>query len=83
MTQPTAVVTAFLAWSLLAFPEGYSSGGNTAQAQEAVRWGATYLMKLWKPDAGLGVVPGAVTIIYQVCLQSRACHGLCLCRLCL
>ena len=67
MTQPTAVVTAFLAWSLLAFPTGYNSGGNTEQAQAAVRWGATYLMKLWKPDASPGVAPGAVNIIYQVC----------------
>ncbi|KAL3155246.1 hypothetical protein ABBQ32_013178 [Trebouxia sp. C0010 RCD-2024] len=66
MTQPTAVVTAFLAWSLLAFPDGYNSGGNTAQAQAAVRWGATYLMKLWRPDTAPGVPAGAVNIIYQV-----------------
>ena len=62
MTQPTAVVTAFLAWSLLAFPTGYSNGDNTQQAQEQVRWGAEYLMKLWQPAAAPA---GAVNIIYQ------------------
>ena len=62
MTQPTAVVTAFLAWSLLAFPTGYSNGDNSEQAQASVRWGAEYLMKLWKPAA----TGTAVNIIYQV-----------------
>ena len=61
MTQPTAVVTAFLAWSLLAFPKGYSSGDNTQQGMAAVRWGADYLMKVW--SAGVGT---DVNIIYQV-----------------
>lgn len=62
MTQPTAVVTAFLAWSLLAFPTGHSNGGTTQQAQDQVRWGAEYLMKLWQPAA---TPVGAVDIIYQ------------------
>ena len=66
MTQPTAVVTAFLAWSLLSFPTGYSNGQNTEQAQAAVRWGAEYLMKLWKPAAAPA---GAVNIIYQVLVR--------------
>ena len=61
MTQPTAVVTAFLAWSLLAFPTGYSNGDNTEQGQAAVRWGADYLMRVWSPGTGTDV-----NIIYQV-----------------
>ena len=68
MTQPTAVVTAFLAWSLLAFPKGYSNGDTTEQGQAAVRWGAEYLMKLWKPSIGTDV-----NIIYQVLVQ---CYSL-------
>ena len=63
MTQPTAFVTAFLAWSLLAFPTGYNKGGNTAEAEAAVRWGSDYLLKLYTPT------PQGVTIIYQVSLD--------------
>lgn len=72
MTQPTAMVTAFLAWSLLAFPSGYSMGDNTAEATAAVRWGAEYLMKLFRPTTGTTYAAGA-TIIYQVMahLQDR------------
>lgn len=69
MTQPTAVVTAFLAWSLLAFPTGYSNGDNTEEAQAAVRWGADYLLKLWKPGVGADV-----NIIYQVFACCSFCH---------
>ncbi|DBA93998.1 hypothetical protein WJX77_002685 [Trebouxia sp. C0004] len=65
MTQPTAMVTAFLAWSLLAFPTGYSKSDNTAEAEQAVRWGAEYLLKLFRPTVG-STYAGGATIIYQV-----------------
>ena len=68
MTQPTAMVTAFLAWSLLAFPTGYSKSDNTAEAEQAVRWGATYLLKLFQPTVG-STYDGGATIIYQVNLS--------------
>ena len=65
MTQPTAMVTTFLAWSLLAFPTGYSKSDNTAEVTAAVRWGAEYLLKLFIPTVGSNYDGGA-TIIYQV-----------------
>lgn len=68
MTQPTAMVTAFLAWSLLAFPTGYSKSDNTAKAEQAVRWGAEYLLKLFMPTVG-STYAGGATIIYQVSLS--------------
>ncbi len=68
MTQPTAMVTAFLAWSLLAFPTGYSKSDNTAEAEQAVRWGAEYLLKLFQPTVG-STYAGGATIIYQVSLS--------------
>ena len=68
MTQPTAMVTAFLAWSLLAFPTGYSKSDNTAEAEQAVRWGAEYLLKLFMPTVG-STYGGGATIIYQVSLS--------------
>jgi hypothetical protein len=68
MTQPTAMVTAFLAWSLLAFPTGYSKSDNTAEAEQAVRWGAEYLLKLFQPTVG-STYDGGATIIYQVSLS--------------
>ena len=65
MTQPTAMVTAFLAWSLLSFPSGYNKASNTAEAEAAVRWGSDYLLKLFRPTVGSDYTRG-VTIIYQV-----------------
>ncbi len=77
MTQPTAMVTAFLAWSLLAFPTGYSKSDNTAEAEQVVRWGAEYLLKLFRPTVG-STYAGGATIIYQaslsVCSYARICR---------
>lgn len=77
MTQPTAMVTAFLAWSLLAFPTGYSKSDNTAEAEQAVRWGAEYLLKLFRPTVG-STYAGGATIIYQVSLS--VCGYMRICR---
>lgn len=63
MTQPTAMVTAFLAWSLLAFPQGYTDAQTQDEAMFQVRWGAEYLMKLWRPAT---VAADGYTLVYQV-----------------
>lgn len=56
------MVTAFLAWSLLAFPQGYTEASTRDNAMFQVRWGAEYLLKLFTPAA----TRGDYTIIYQV-----------------
>lgn len=63
MTQPTAMVTSFLAWSLLAFPQGYTDAQTKDDAMFQVRWGAEYLLKLFQPAARAA---DGYTLIYQV-----------------
>lgn len=57
------MVTAFLAWSLLAFPQGYTDAQTKDEAMFQVRWGAEYLMKLWRPATRAA---DGYTLIYQV-----------------
>ena len=68
MTQPIAFSTAMLAWGMLSFTKGFSSGGesNTAAALENVEWGADYLMKTFRPGNAAQTVADGYTIVYQV-----------------
>lgn len=67
MTMPTAFTTSMLAWSLLAFPQGYSKAESIATAQNTIKWGTDYLLKTWRnaPAANVNSTAG-VEIIYQV-----------------
>lgn len=69
MTQTTAFTTAMLAWSILAFPQGYQKGKVMGPALEGVRWGADYLLKTFRPDPK-AKSPGGLIIVYQVLLPT-------------
>ena len=66
LTMPMAFTTTMLAWSLLAFPESFTSGANQTSligAKNGIRWGADYLSKTFHPIPN---VTGALQIVYQV-----------------
>lgn len=65
MTHTTAFTTSMLAWSILAFPQGYQKGKVMGPALEGVRWGADYLLKTFRPDPK-AKSPGGLIIVYQV-----------------
>ena len=54
-----------LAWSMLAFPDSFTSNQSTLQqAKNSVRWGADYLGKAFQPEGNDD--PPALRIAYQV-----------------
>ena len=63
--MPIAFTTTMLAWSLLAFPDSFTSNQSTLkQAKDSVRWGTDYLNRAFHPLTDSNQLP--LRIAYQV-----------------
>lgn len=51
--------------------QGYAKANQTANAQDTLRWGCDYLLKLFKQIDGTNETKPDYAIIYQVCFSPQ------------